>query len=780
MARPDRTQFLSLPLQVGGRFDQVPDVRGAIDALDMGQFRNAALLSDVMLKDDRIQGVLKTRVGALISSPVEMEPGMDRARARRYAREIGGTEGEPGLWHDICPNSAIGDVVRWGIMVGVGLAQIVWYRTADRWTPRLIPWHPQFLRWDDWSARFKLQTLNAGEIDLPRIDETPEGDSRWLLWCPYGYRYGWLNSAVRWLADKYVMRGWTYRDWARYCEVHGLPKMAAFVPAGAVKEDADAFMTDLVDGHGEQVIKLPVGEGGREAGWGVQMLEATARTYDAFRLFKEALDTDIAVGLLGQNLTTEAQGGGLGGGEAKTHNIIRIDKALEDAGVDQALHQQLFTHDARFNYADDAIAPRPKHCVEPAEDEGKEADALGKVGLAALQLAEANPKTDIDALFERFGIPMRTPEELAAEASAGITDALSLTPSAQGAIVTVNEARRSIGLGPMTTPTGAEDPDGYLSIAEYQVKHADIIARAAQSGAPAGNGGDGGDDPPDGGDGGGVGGDDGAAPPKRPKGTAKMSADLHEPVKRYSFQGLPIAVENQAGSVREWHDATGNETGHTTMLYDYGFIEGHMGSDGDEVDCYVGPHADAAHVYVVHQLRAPAFKVHDEDKVMLGFHGEAAARQAYADHRNDGEQAIAGVSVIPVERFKAQLSRRMGTGKIRAAADPDVRDTYESLLGLVERAGSAKMAARGPRAKARARLYADGLADKAIRRGGRLLGADVAALRGDIEEAADFQDLRRRIVARFKGMDPAKLADLVRRARLMAHLGGQASAVKRL
>jgi hypothetical protein len=101
------------------------------------------------------------------------------------------------------------------------------------------------------------------------------------------------------------------------------------------------------------------------------------------------------------------------------------------------------------------------------------------------------------------------------------------------------------------------------------------------------------------------------------------------------------------------------------MKHDYGFIDGCIGSDGDEVDCYLGPDESASFVYVVHQTKAPEFTKHDEDKVLLGFGSEADAKAAYLAHRNDGERAYGGMSAIPLEAFKGKLQRRSGTGKIR-------------------------------------------------------------------------------------------------------------------
>lgn len=136
-------------------------------------------------------------------------------------------------------------------------------------------------------------------------------------------------------------------------------------------------------------------------------------------------------------------------------------------------------------------------------------------------------------------------------------------------------------------------------------------------------------------------------------------------MERRTFAGLDIVVESPAGSRREWHDRAAGRSGSTEMRHDYGFLADHLGSDGEEVDCYLGPDESASFAYVVHQLAAPEFEAHDEDKVMLGFASEADAKAAYLAHRDDGDRAYGGMTAMPLERFKQKLQRRTGSGKIR-------------------------------------------------------------------------------------------------------------------
>jgi hypothetical protein len=116
----------------------------------------------------------------------------------------------------------------------------------------------------------------------------------------------------------------------------------------------------------------------------------------------------------------------------------------------------------------------------------------------------------------------------------------------------------------------------------------------------------------------------------------------------YSHQDLPIIVEFPAGSLRPY------KGGEKTMHYDYGYISGATGADGEDVDVYVGPDDNADFVYVIHQMKQPDFETYDEDKVMLGFSDETSARDAYLIHYND-DRFYGGMSAMPISQFKDQL-----------------------------------------------------------------------------------------------------------------------------
>ncbi len=116
------------------------------------------------------------------------------------------------------------------------------------------------------------------------------------------------------------------------------------------------------------------------------------------------------------------------------------------------------------------------------------------------------------------------------------------------------------------------------------------------------------------------------------------------------YQGLKIAIENRKGSVRKWKDAAGN-SGKTRMKVGYGYIKRTSGTDGEEIDCFVGPDPRAENAYVVEQLD-PNTGLYDEQKCFLGFGNQDLAIACYREHYDKPDEYIFTVSPMAMDAFK--------------------------------------------------------------------------------------------------------------------------------
>lgn len=97
-----------------------------------------------------------------------------------------------------------------------------------------------------------------------------------------------------------------------------------------------------------------------------------------------------------------------------------------------------------------------------------------------------------------------------------------------------------------------------------------------------------------------------------------------------SFRGLPITIEFRKGDVKSGTDVFGNQW-KKVLKHHYGYFDGIIGADGQELDVYVNPDAkflNSSKIFRIEQLDAKTGEF-DEYKIMLGFDNMFEARQAY-------------------------------------------------------------------------------------------------------------------------------------------------------
>jgi len=128
---------------------------------------------------------------------------------------------------------------------------------------------------------------------------------------------------------------------------------------------------------------------------------------------------------------------------------------------------------------------------------------------------------------------------------------------------------------------------------------------------------------------------------------------------RRELDGLQISIENRRGSLRHWTDHDGTE-GSSRMSHPYGYVRGTVGSDGDHVDCFLGPLAEtgtveATTVYVVTTRKPPEFRDIDEQKCLIGWPDLASARAAFVGaYSNGGAKFIHQIDALSWTDFKRE------------------------------------------------------------------------------------------------------------------------------
>lgn len=682
---PDSSRFRDSPVSIAFRtVDNKEQIDSILRAHDYGMFSQSATLVDEMMTDDRIQAVTNKRGDAIVACDVEFEAASDKPKAQEVRDLIGGVGDAHGLWRRMFPPAALKSMLRWGWYLCLAPAEIVWtYNKAlDLQMPRLVAWHPTHVNWDWMTRRFVLRTESAFQLALPDLDANPRGDGKWFQWLPNGSQYGWRDGLVRSLAHKYIVRQWNDVDWARFNERHGTPIGKAKVPAQAGREEEESAFFERINNLGaETSLLLPQGDTPATS-YDFEWAELQGRNWETFQALKKDLGDEIAVAVLGNNLTTQVDGGSLAA--SKVHEGVELRLLARDAEIAHAIYDQVLSWFCLYNFGDPELAPRMVIKVQPEKDEVAEVTKDETVTRVVLGAAMAGIPLDERAYAEKHGLPLLEEAEIEAEEA--------------------EEAERE------------EEP------AEDEAAEGEDAAAA-----------------------------------------------LGLALKRYTFAGLPIAIENPVGSTRAWRDEDGT-IGTTVMRFDYGYVEGHLSGDGEELDVYIGPDEAASKAYVVHQLKAPDFKRWDEDKVMLGFESESDARRAYLLHRSDGDRAIGGMTSMPLDVFKRKLKRRAGTGKIRASMAHDCGHDHAALKA------KPKATRRDPAMLWNDQLERKGKADLA-----RVIKGDLAIIQRAIASSKDFGDVKSKLTTLFsKTLKPDDMARLIERANVLAQLNGRLGATEDL
>jgi phage gp29-like protein len=370
-------------------------IDNVLASFERGQFRDAALLADSMMRDDRVVGVLDTLIESVLGCEVAFNPADDSAEASDLADDM------EQLWPRMFGRAELAELLRWGALLNFGLGELKWKQDDDGgWVPKLKKvWHPQFIYWNWTTKRYDLITEQG---TVPII----VGDPRWLIYTPSSYERAWMHGKIRSLAKPWMIRQWTYADWAHWCEIHGHPIRVLITPAEADERKKKALAGQLANIGSNTSIAVP--QGSKESGnvWDVKLVEATAVGYEGFDMLLSKAEVSIAVDLLGQNLTTEVKGGSRAA--AQVHDNVRADVLrFRATTLADACRECVLEPHAAFNLGDAELAARPEWETDPPEDESTRADVILKLSQAVSSLSQA--RVDVFEMLEEFGLPMLEP-----------------------------------------------------------------------------------------------------------------------------------------------------------------------------------------------------------------------------------------------------------------------------------------------------------------------------------------------------------------------------------
>ncbi len=432
---PPQEDYKDLPVSTLGNWN-VQTVRDALSGHQMGNFSKAALLTESMLGDGRVQSALNGRLKGIT---------MRHAHAKAHAKDKGGKYADLSLkmWARVFHDELLDQLVMWAVIMGFCLCEVCWEEEEldgeTVWIPHLKPWHPLYI-WYDIVRRQYVAITEEGNVYID------PHDPKWWLFTPWGDYRGWLRGALRSCAPLWIVRQYAMRDWARFSEVHGLPIRKVIAPAQSNAADKTRMFSQVQSLGAASTVLLPQQTGPDGTGWELELLEATDRSWEAFPGLIEQCDREIQQVIRGTNLTSEVQGGSYAA--AQVH-------ADEDSGYAESDCRKLCDSAERliqmflgYNYGASNVAPTMRleapdkaDILQLAQTQQFVMDWVAKAKMNGWELDDAK-------VADRFSIPLVGVNK----ESAGVT--IPLAPTDMAKTVRADEARRSIGLPPMGDERG--------------------------------------------------------------------------------------------------------------------------------------------------------------------------------------------------------------------------------------------------------------------------------------------------------------------------------------
>lgn len=443
-------------------------IRTARDAQMAGRFVLAARLAESSRTDYAIFASFLNRLAPQRGLPVDLVAPNDTARALKVRDEGVALFGPRGV--GIHPDTLAdidGTLANHGVAFGVNT--VTPREDGSRVDFELKSWPIEFVIWDPIRRAYRTQVEGFAQ------EYICHGDGRWVIFQEQEYE-PWKHGAILAIAMLWADHAFGVRDRAKASTAHGNAKVIGTMPEGLALEDATGHLTP----EGQAFLELLRNVASVDTPVGIKpfgtVLDYITNNSTAWQIFKEIIDSgDKAADriYLGTPTAAPAAGGDAVGYLFGVRNDI-VEGALR--AIERGIKTGVIDPWAAINFGDSTLAPDRVYLMPDADEDARRKSLAERTTafFAAIKAAKDNgfetSANYIKALADAFGVAAPT---LPAESNKAPT--ITLAPTDIAKVVRVNEARASAGLGPLTLPSGAADPDGMMTVAAFSAKQ-DAIA----------------------------------------------------------------------------------------------------------------------------------------------------------------------------------------------------------------------------------------------------------------------------------------------------------------
>ena len=334
------------------------------------------LFLDIEERDSAVASALQTRKMSVLGLDWQIaEPPQATDAEARLAAEVRGYMQGLADFEDMLLDmmDAVGH--------GFAALEITWQFSGSLQLPQSFKHVPQsWFRWD------KHDNL------LLKTPDNPMGEPLW----PYGWvvhrhktrsHQAARNGLFRTLAWLYMFKHYSVHDFAEFLELYGLPIRIGKYPAGATEKEKRTLLRAVAEiGHNAAGI-MP-------EGMMIELHQAangTTAANNPFMTMVEWCEKSATRLILGQTLTSGADGRASTNALGKIHNEVRRDLTVSDAKrLAQTINRQLIEPFVRVNFAHAADVRPPVFEFDTREtaDLATVAEALPKLVDVGMQIPE--------------------------------------------------------------------------------------------------------------------------------------------------------------------------------------------------------------------------------------------------------------------------------------------------------------------------------------------------------------------------------------------------------
>lgn len=273
------------------------------------------------------------------------------------------------------------DIILNGIIFGISGARLVWENSVQgAILSQISPYDLTELDFDINDNQFYFLSEMNGQVTRAPLEY---GLNLLVYFNPlYGVANNYVGSLARVNSIYVLLKYFTRFDWSRLNEKFGQPLIYGQYTPAADPKDVTNLLTDLEKLGSDGYAAIP-------ESIKINLLEAArSGSIETYLDFIKTVNAEMAISILGQNLTTEISDQG-SRAAAQVHNFVRNDILFADLLlVERIINSQYIAKDLELNYGESlAVKPAFRFITDEAEDFEKNARILAEVkGIQGVQI----------------------------------------------------------------------------------------------------------------------------------------------------------------------------------------------------------------------------------------------------------------------------------------------------------------------------------------------------------------------------------------------------------